>query len=389
MSMSMKRPSKAVSPKMVLAVAVALSGTAAAGLVMTHASADDAKPAAATASGVPVIVSLVAQGDQTEQITTVGTVLALSTVQVKSLVDGQIIDAPFTEGQIVKKGDTLFHIDPRPFQAALDQAQAALARDQAQLVSAKLDLGRTTALTSQGFASGQQKDQQTAQAKALAATVQADQAAIEMAQLNLSYADIKAPIDGKTGPILIQPGNLVKANDVGALVTLSSVKTQRISFSLAQQTLVKVQPLFQKGTLTMAASVPNDPHPAVSGPVDYLGNAVDANSGTYEMRATVDNSDGHLIPGQFVSVVLKLGTLQNAMIVDSDAVNQGQNSRYVYVVDENNTAQLKPVTVVYEGPSETVVTGDLKVGEQVVTDGQLRLGPGVKVKITQVLKRAS
>lgn len=364
-------------------ISVGLAGVGLAFSSFAPVRADDA-PKAAAPSGPPVIVSLVTKGDQVEQVSTIGTVLALSSVQIKSLVDGQIIDAPFTEGQVVKKGDILFRLDPRPFQAVVDQASATLARDEAQLSSARLDLGRTTTLSTQGYASGQQKDQQTAQAKGLEATVQADKAAIEAALLNLEHATIKAPIDGKTGPILIQPGNLVKANDVGWLVTLSSVDTMRVSFSLPQQTLVKVQPLYKGGALTVRASVQNDPHPPVMGKVDFIGNSVDPTSGTYEMRATVDNRDGHLVPGQSVTATLRLGVMHDVLALSPDAINQGQNSRYVYVIDSDNTAQLKPISVIYEAPDVTVITGDLKPGDQVVTDGQLRLAPGIKVRITQV-----
>ncbi len=358
---------------------------------ITEAKPTEAKPTEAkpTPAGPPVIVSPVVLGDQVEQISTIGTALALSTVQVKSLVDGQIIEAPFTEGQMVKKGDVLFRLDPRTFQAVVDQATAALARDEAQLSNAKSDLGRTTTLNTQGYASGQLKDTQTTTTKVISAQMQADQAALEVAMLNLERTIIKAPMDGKTGPILVPPGNLVKANDVGALVVLSAVDMIKVSVALPQQTLSKVQPLFNKGLLSLEASVANDPHPPVKGKVEFLGNSVDAVSGTYELRASVDNRDGHLLPGQTVTVVLRLGVMQGVLTIAPDAINQGQNNRFVYVIDRDGVAQFKPVTVVYEASDVTVVTGDLKAGDAVVVDGQLRLAPGLKVRVTQVLKRAS
>jgi multidrug efflux system membrane fusion protein len=328
-----------------------------------------------------VVVADVARRDVSRVIDTIGTVMAAATVQVKSQVDGQILQAGFREGQMVKRGDLLFRIDPRPFQATLNQARAALARDRAQLEAAKADLARYGNLSREGVASAQKYEQARAQAAALTATVTADEAAIEMATLQLGYTEIRSPIDAKTGPILVDPGNLVKANDANALVTLSQIQPVRVSFSLPQQSLPELQQHLARGGQTARLTVPGADLPPVDGKVEFIGNKVDATSGTIELRATVDNADASLVPGQFVEIGLTLGTLRDALTIPTEALTTGQNGRFVWVVKPDGAVEDRPVTVVYEHRDVAVIQGQLQPGDRVVVDGQLRLARGAKAVI--------
>jgi multidrug efflux system membrane fusion protein len=254
----------------------------------------------------PVAPVLVAQA-QTKTVPineqTIGTVLANNTVQVTARVEGQLLTANFHEGQIVHEGDVLFQLDPKPFQAALEQAQAALVRDQAQLMSAANDAKRYASLAAQGAASASQRDQFVAQAKALTATVKSDRAAADIARMNLDYTTIHAPVTGKTGPILIQPGNLVKANDTNAMVVLNQIQPVKVTFSLPQTELPRIQDQMQSGQLVINVAVHGGGGQTIDrAPVDFVGNAVNATTGTIELRATFNNADFRLVPGELVDV---------------------------------------------------------------------------------------
>jgi len=337
----------------------------------------------------PVRVAVAVLRDVPVTVKTIGTVLANMTVEVKSRIDGQILSAPFQEGQLVKAGDLLFQIDPKPAQETLREAQAALARDAAQLASARAIANRTVALTTIGAASGQERDIATANARALAGTVAADQAAVEQAKLQLSYTQIRAPFAGKTGPILVHPGNLVKANDVSALVTITQLQPVKISFALPQADLPPLQDRLRDRTLTAlirvrnetGASVPsaNQDIPVV---VDFIGNAVSDTTGTVELRATFDNPDMRLVPGEQVDVNLRLAVLAGAVQVPREAVNAGQNGSYVYIVDRGH-AVMRNVVVLYQDEHIAALKSGVRAGEQVVTDGQLRLTPGAAVSIVK------
>lgn len=341
-------------------------------------AAPPVRVAAATVQDVPVMVR------------TIGTVLAKSTVTIKSQVDGPLLSAPFKEGQMVKKGDLLFQIDPAPFDAALRQAQAQVERDKAQLASAQADADRAVMLAQRGIVSEQQRDQLVAAAKALVATIAADQAAVERSQLNLDYTTIRSPINGKTGPIIVYPGNQVHASDANGLITINEIQPVMISFDLPQGDLPQLQDRMREGKLVADVAVRNDVASAVKAPgtdipvkIDFVGNVVDDKTGTIELRATFDNPDLRLVPGELVDVSVRLATLNQTVTVPREGVNIGQNGNYVFVLDADNRAQMHPVTVLYQDQSIAALGSGVTSGDRVVTDGQLRVTPGAKVVVTQ------
>ena len=335
----------------------------------------------------PVIVATAASRNVTVVEPTVGTVVANSTVQITARVSGQLLSASFKEGQIVRAGDLLFQIDPKPFVAALEQARAQLAKDSAQLFSARNDQKRYAALFAQNAASSQQRDQAAAAAKGLAATVASDRAALDVARLNLGYTEIRSPIDGKTGPILIQPGNLIAVNGASPLVLVNQIQPLKVSFSLPQSDLPQIQARASEHALSLTINL----HGArLTAPVDFVGNEVDDKTGTIELRATFDNRDQRLVPGQMIDVAVALNSLKNATVVPRDAVNDGPNGRYVFVVTPNNIAVMRPVNVLFDDGTNIAVSGGVKRGDNVIIDGQLRVVPGKEVGITRPgVKRAT
>ncbi|HEY4112963.1 MAG TPA: efflux RND transporter periplasmic adaptor subunit [Rhizomicrobium sp.] len=331
----------------------------------------------------PVRVGQVAVRPVTIMEHTTGTIVANATVNVLSRVEGQVISTPFTEGQIVHKGDLLFQLDPRPFQAAVEQAVATQNRDQASLVSAEHDAVRYQALVKQGAVSQSQADQFTAQAKALAATVVADKANVDAARLNLLYSAIRAPIDGKTGPILIQLGNVVPANGTNPLVVITQVQPVKVSFFLPQSELPRIQDQMRSHRLFATVEPHDAAQDKITAPVDFIGNAVDNATGTVELRATFANQDYHLVPGQLLDVSVSLAQVPHALSVPREAVNTGPNGRYVYALTKDNVAQMVPVNVIYDDGQNDAVDGKLHTGDRVITDGQLRVIPGKPVVIAK------
>jgi multidrug efflux system membrane fusion protein len=329
----------------------------------------------------PVKVAEIRRANVTVVEHTLGTVVANATVQVTARVDGQLMSAGFKEGDMVRAGQSIFRIDPRPFQAALEQARATLAKDEAQLKNAQNDKARYDTLFKAGAASSQQRDQADASAKSLAATVQADRAALNMAKLNLGYTDIRSPIDGKTGPILIQPGNLVTANGSNPLVVITQVRPVKVSFSLPQSDLPRIQERARQHALMASVDVHDASGKRITAPVDFIGNAVSNTTGTIELRATFPNDDLKLVPGQLIDVAVGLNTLANALVAPREAVNVGPDGRYVYVVDANGVAQLRKVEVLFDGGGPIAVAGHLRAGDRVITEGQLRVEPGKPVRI--------
>ncbi len=299
-------------------------------------------------------VAAVTRSDVTVTEHTLGTVVANATVQITARVTGQMMSAAFKEGDIVHTGDLLFQIDPRPYQASLAQARAQMAKDQASLVSAHNDEARYTSLLAQGAATKQQVDQAVAAAKGFAATVQADKAAIDMAALNVGYTTIRSPIDGKTGPILIQPGNMVTTSggsnsspaaststtsiggtatsggtSANPLVVITQIQPVKVSFSLAQADLPRIQDRVRAGGLTASIDRHDASGKLIQAPVDFIGNAVSNTTGTIELRATYINADASLVPGQLVDVTVALNTLPRALVVPHQAINLGPDGRYV------------------------------------------------------------
>jgi multidrug efflux system membrane fusion protein len=349
-------------------------------LVLVWILADLFEPAAVPKTPpAPVIVSQAVQKTVIISEHTIGTVLANATVQVTARVGGQLVSAAFKEGDMVHKGDLLFQLDPRPFQAAVEQATGTLVRDQATLVSNRRDAARYTALAASGAASAQQRDQAVATAKAMAATVVSDKAAVDAAKLNLVYTRIYSPIDGKTGPILIQPGNLVTADSANPLVVITQVQPVKVSFFLPQNDLPQIQARMAQNKMTATVQVHGAGGETITAPVDFVGNAVDNKTGTIELRANFANGDFALVPGALVDTSVTLNQIDNATVVPHEAVNVGPNSSYLYLITPQMKAKMVDIATLYDDGTETAVKGDVRPGDKVVTEGQLRLVPGVKV----------
>jgi multidrug efflux system membrane fusion protein len=331
----------------------------------------------------PVIVATAVEQPVTVFERTIGTVVANATVQITSRVEGQLVSAAFKEGDFVRKGDLLFQLDQRPFRAALEQAVAIQNKDQAQANAAAHDAQRYAALVAQGAVSRSQADQFTANAKAMAATVAADKANVDAARLNLVYTQIRSPVDGKTGAITIQPGNIVPANGSAPLVTITQIHPVKVSFSLPQSDLPRIQAQMQSGGLTATIQVHNADGKELRAPVTFVGNRVDDKTGTIEMRATYDNADNALVPGQLVDVKVALKDIPKAVVVPHDAVNVGPQNRFVYVVTKENRADMRAVDVLYDDGVHAAISGKVKAGDRVVTEGQLRLVPDIEVTIAK------
>lgn len=330
------------------------------------------KPAA------PVTAAQVQQRDVTASEHAVGTVVAEATVNVTARVSGQIVAIAFKEGQFVHKGDLLFRLDPRPLRAALAEAQATQIKDRATAISSERTFARDKALLAAKAVSQQTYDADEATAKAAAATVLADKAAVETAQLNLEYADIRSPIDGKTGAIAVQIGNLVIANATTTLVTITQDQPVKVSFTLPQDKLSAIQKQFRAGKLT--AAVTPDGGDTITIPVNFVDNAVNTSAGTIELRASYANADNRLVPGQMVSVDVALKSLPKALVVPHNAINPSQDKPYVYVVD-HDVARLVPVKVLSDDGQYAAVAGKLSPGDKVITDGQLRVDDKSRVHI--------
>ncbi|MEQ8806532.1 MAG: efflux RND transporter periplasmic adaptor subunit [Rhodospirillales bacterium] len=340
------------------------------------------KPAAKAGGkpATPVVVTKVTTRTMPVTIHAIGTIQALATVSVRSRVDGQIMETAFTEGQTVAKDAPLFHIDPRPFQARLREAEANLARDRANLEKAQGDYQRYQSLSGKGFSSQQKFEEARAAVNSLSATIRAGQATVDLAKLNLEFTTIRAPLDGRTGSVLVQAGNLVKADDQQALVVINQVNPILAALSVPEGHLAEIKRRLAEGSLAVEAAVPDSNRPPNRGRVVFINNAVDTQTGTILLKAEFDNADGFLTPGQFVRVVIEMDSIQDASVVPERAVQSGQKGNYVFVVNPADmTVQPRPVVL---GPSidDFVAIGDaLKPGDTVVTDGQLRLFKGAKV----------
>jgi membrane fusion protein, multidrug efflux system len=330
------------------------------------------------AMAVPVVVAKASQRDMPVQVAAIGNVEAYSTVTVETLVDGEIQQAHFTQGEDVRKGELLFSIDPRPFQAALHQAEANLARDQAQAQYARVEARQYTELEKAGIVSQIQYQQFTSSADALEATVRADQAAVENAKIQLSYCSIFSPINGRTGSLLVHPGNIVKSNTTN-LVVINQVTPIYVDFSVPEQYLAQVKAHQALGKLRVLAYPSGNQSNSSTGMLSFINNTVDASTGTIALKGTFANSDRRLWPGQFVNVVLDLTVQRNVTVVPSQAVQTGEQGQYVYVIKADGKADYRPVTVGNTLQGFTIVDKGVNPGETVVTNGQLRLYPGAKV----------
>jgi len=331
--------------------------------------------------GSPVTVAAAQQKDVPLELAAVGRVEAIQTVGVKALVGGEVTRVYFKEGQPVRKGDVLFTIDPRPFEIGLKQAESQRERDQAQLRNAETDLARYTDLVRKDYVTKEQYDALAANRDVLVATVKADEAGVANARLNLDYATVRSPIDGRTGALFIDAGNIIKANDTNPAVVIDQMSPIYVTFAVPEQNLERVRS-FQADAPLATEAVPETPSAApVSGVLTFIDNAVDQTTGTITLKATFENRDLVLWPGQFLNVRLTLTTEKGVVVVPSQAVQSGQTGEYVYVVKEDMTAEMRPVKVDRVYGEESVIASGLKPGERVVTDGQLRLRPGAKVEI--------
>ena len=328
---------------------------------------------------MPVTVVTVAQQNVPFRLQAIGNVEPLSTVAVKARVDGQIVEVNFKEGEEVRKGSVLFKIDPRPYQATLCQAEATQARDVAQRDQARSQERRYKELLEKNFVSKDSYAQFRTNAESAEAVAQASKAAVDSARLNLEYCTIRSPIDGYPGKIQIQMGNLVKANDTNPLVILNQVHPIYVSFALPEQNLTALRTFMKKGPLSVDAGPPNSGKIAASGTLVFVDNAVDSTTGTIKLRAQFDNKDNALWPGQFVNVSVNLYEQKNAIVVPAQAVQTGPDGQFVFVVKPDMTAEVRKVTVERAEGDNVIIAKGLQSGEQVVTRGQLRLAPGVKV----------
>jgi membrane fusion protein, multidrug efflux system len=334
------------------------------------------------ASPVPVSVARVTQKNVPVDVRAIGNVEAYSTVLIKTQVNGELRHAHFTEGGEVKKGSLLFTIDPRPFEAALKEAEANLARDVATAEKARHDARRYAKLYKEEVVSREQFEQFRSNAESLDAVVQADRAAIENAKVNLGYCTIRSPLSGFTGSLLVHEGNVVKENET-ILVVINQVSPIYVNFSVPEQYLKDIEENRRKNPLTFIAVSPGGKNSS-EGILTFVDNTVDTTTGTIRLKGTFENQEKYLWPGQFVNVVLTLYTQLNALTIPSQAVQVGQQGEYVFVVTPNRTVESRPVIVSRRIDGETVVEKGLKAGETVVTDGQLRLVPGSPVNVKQI-----
>jgi multidrug efflux system membrane fusion protein len=330
---------------------------------------------------VPVTATTVVQKPMPIEIRVIGTAEPYSTVAVHAQITGQLTSVSFKEGDDVRKGQALFTLDRRPLEAALQQAQAVLERDLAQAANAKAQAQRYRDLAQRGIATREQVDQITANAAAIDATLGADRAAVENAKVQLQYATIAAPIAGRTGALMVHEGNLIRANDAAALVVINQVAPIYVAFGIPESQLPELKQYMAKGSLHVEARSPTEPGPPSTGRITFVDNTVDQTTGTIKIKGTFANNDRRLWPGQFVNIVLTLTTDPAAVVVPAAAVQQGQQGTYVFVINGDQTVDLRPVVVARGNGIESVIKEGLKPGELVVTDGQLRLVPGTKVGI--------
>ncbi|HEV7923299.1 MAG TPA: efflux RND transporter periplasmic adaptor subunit [Thermoanaerobaculia bacterium] len=328
---------------------------------------------------IPVSVAVARQTDVPVQLTAIGSVQPMSTVDVRALAGGQLTGVSFREGEDVRRGQLLFSIDPRPYQAAMAQAQANLARDQAVLRNAEAEAARYTDLVKKDYVTKEEYGRITSAAESARAVVAADRAAIENAQLQLSYCQIRSPLDGRTGSLLVHAGNIIKANDTTPLVTINQTQPIYVQFNVPEKQLSDVRR--HLGTNIPVTATPQGTTSAVQGRLTFIDNNVDEKTGTITLKATFPNADHALWPGQFVNVAVTLANRANAVVVPAQAVQNGQRGQYVYVVKQDKGVEMRPVTVSQAGDQQVVIDHGVAAGETVVTDGQLRLTPKSKVEV--------
>jgi multidrug efflux system membrane fusion protein len=330
----------------------------------------------------PVEVARVEQKAMPERVDAVGTVEAINSAAVKSRVDGQLLESHVKDGDDIEKGQLLFKIDPRPAQAALAQVQAALAKDEAARDLALAQVNRYEPVAQKGFISADQMQQYRTTYSAAAASVKVDQANVEAAKLTLGFTDIYAPFAGRAGRILVQPGNLVKANDTQPLLTINQLKPIFVNFALPGQYVERVRTAQTDAPLDVRASG-ESLRAAQTGKVAFVDNAVDPTTNTVKLRASFANDEENLWPGQFLNIALTLGNDANALVVPNTAIKDGPNGSYVFVVKADKRAEQRNVTVARTVSGEAMISKGLAAGETVITDGQSRVVDGAQVQVAQ------
>lgn len=352
-----------------------------AGAVGLAAGCQSQKPLAKSLPPVPVTVARATTANVPTLLQAIGSVQSVATVSVKSLVGGELKTVTFAQGQQVQKGQVLFTIDPQPYQAALEQAQANLARDLANDRQAQTEARRYADLAKQGIVSEEQNEQFQAAATADDSLVRADRAAVDTAKLNLSYCTITSPIDGRTGSLLVQAGNVIQANNT-VLVTINQISPIYVSFSVPEQYLLELKRYNGEHPLQITAQAQGAPA-AEHGTLSFINNSIDSSTGTIQLMGTFPNAQQRLWPGEYVNTEVTLAVAQNAVVVPSTAVLTGQSDMYVYVLTPANTVENRVVKPAATVNGLTVISQGIAPGETVVTDGQLALYPGAKVSIQQ------
>ena len=330
---------------------------------------------------VPVATGVVREDDFPLSRTGLGTVQAFNTVTIKVRVDGEIQKIKFQEGQDVQVGDVLAIIDPRPYQAQLEQAEADKARDEALLANAKLDLERYSSLVVKEFATRQSVDTQKALVAQYVAAIAHDQAVIDNARVQLGYTTVVSPLKGRTGIRLIDQGNIVHANDSSGLVVITQLSPISVIFTLPQQYLAEVIEASRKGPLTVSAYAEDDRTKLSDGQLSLIDNQIDTATGTMRLKATFENLDGSLWPGQFVSTRLRVGSRRGSIVPEA-AVQSGPNGNYTFVVKQDSTFEIRPIRVATSRDGQALIVDGIKAGEKIVTDGQYRLRPGSRIVAT-------
>jgi multidrug efflux system membrane fusion protein len=359
-------------------VALAGAGALSAAILPGLAKAPVALP---PPPAIPVVAGTAASHDVPIYLRGVGTVIAYNTTVVRSQIQGQLVAIPFVEGQAVKPGDLLGQIDPRPYQAQLDQVTANRDRDQAQLGNAIANLGRYTDLESKGFASTQLSDTQKAQVAQLQAAIKADEALIEQAKVQLSYTRLTSPIPGVTGVRQIDIGNIIHPTDPNGLVVVTQVEPISLIFTLPQAELPQIQAQLAKGPLSVLAYSQDDKIKIDEGRLLLVNNQIAQATGTVQLKATFENKAHQLWPGQLVNAWLHVDTRHNGLTIPASAVQQGQNGPYVYVIAPDGTAHVRPVNVAQISEGQALIDKGLQANETVVVDGQYRLTEGSPVRV--------
>lgn len=345
-------------------------------LFLPACSGESAKKAA---DAVPVHVAQVARAETGREFRGVGNVKASASVDLVPRVAGEIVRVGFEEGQDVQEGQPLLQIDPRPYEAALREKKAVLARSEAQLAKALDDRRRFGRLVGNGYVSREAYEQTATDAAALRATVEADRAAVENAALDLAYCTLKAPITGRIGVLKVDRGNMIKSGSSEPIATIDALSPCYVSFSVPEANLPAIHAMMGAGTVPITAT-PAGGSPE-SGTLALIDNSVDEKTGTIKLRAVFENRNRNLWPGQFVNVLLPLGNAENALLVPARAVQPGREAAYVYLINKDNVAEYVTVHPLFESDGKVAIEGELSPGDKVVVEGQIRLSPGMKVKI--------